>query len=472
MRSVRIFPFCGLLLMIIYCVLEAAPVYAQFQPPNTIRVTMYRLNSGNGSIVTDPKTGKPIPCTEDRDEIAQSYGCTAITNDDTYAYPFDSSTITVTIEGTAANNRYLRDVIAQEMSPTSFLPSALGAQAIAARTYAYWHIRTDSVQPGPINNSNGYQVFLPYRYDQFNDAERAAIDAALQQRFYMSYHHSYSVNIYGQNLTLSESDPVFAEFFADAPAQTVNNTTFSYLTGVEDPISTHPDVTALGHGHGLSQNGAGRWARGSSSYRCNPAPAPCQPTPSTPHTAWSVRWNNPLQVLTHYYSGIEIRDTNNQSALVAPAYRWVPLGMTWAPGGDAPPTLCRNQPATVEVWVQNSGTTTWNLNANAADQVTLSYSATPNPGSPTSTALVADAQQSTLAPGQDAVFPLTISLPDPGSYELRFDMYVGDQRFSTREVERPWPVYDLLDITILPCVFDKFTYLPVIQAQLATNNTQ
>jgi hypothetical protein len=374
--------------MVIYCTLEAAPVHAQFQPPSSIRVIMYRLNFGSGSIAIDPATGKPILCTKDRDEIAQSYGCTAITNNDTYAYPFDSSTITVSIEGAAANDRCLRDVIAQEMSPSSFLPAALAAQAMAARTYAYWHIKTDEIQPGDIDNSNGYQVFLPYRYDQFSEAERAAIDTAIQQRFYLSYPTTYTVSIYGQNLTLVPGDPIFAEFFADAPTRTIGNATFAYLAGVKDPISTHPDVTALGHGHGMSQNGAGRWARASSSYRCDPAPAPCRPTPSKPHTAWSVRWLHAQQILSHYYTGVEIRDANNANAIVTPAYRWVPLRMEWLPGGDSPPSLCRNQAATVQVWVQNSGTTTWNLDATASDRVTLSYSAVKNPGSPAAPAQV------------------------------------------------------------------------------------
>lgn len=231
-RSRLVFVF---LLTALYFVLNQESALAQYEPPTNVKLIMYQLTTGGA--IADP----PILCSKG----SRTYGCTADISNPNRAYPFDSSTITVTIEGTAANNRYLRDVIAQEMSPTSFLPPALAAQAIAARTYAYWHIRTDSIQPGAIDNSNGYQVFLPYRYDQFNDAERTAIDAALQQRFYISYHQSYSVNIYGQNLTLSASDPVFAEFFADAPAQTASNATFSYLTGVEDPISTHPDVKRL-----------------------------------------------------------------------------------------------------------------------------------------------------------------------------------------------------------------------------------
>lgn len=123
------------------------------------------------------------------------WGCTAYcdngsvcaTNDPNKAYPWPSSTVTVQIDGSSPTDRYLRDVVAQEMSPTIFRQSALTAQAIAARTYAYWHVRVDNVQPGTINNSNAYQVFVPYRYDTFNASERVAIDAALQQRLYMSY---------------------------------------------------------------------------------------------------------------------------------------------------------------------------------------------------------------------------------------------------------------------------------------------
>jgi len=276
---------------------------------------MYHLNA-DGSIATGD-----IQCTTDD----QSYGCTAVENNANYAYPFDSSTITVDIEGTEANNRYLRDVIAQEMSPSLFLQPALNAQAIAARTYAYWHIRTAVETPGPIDNSNAYQVFLPYRYDQFDNTERAAIDTALQPRHYMAYREPYAVNIYGHYIELSEIDPTFAEFFADIREQTLPNSTFPYLKGVPDPISIHPDISANGHGHGMSQNGAGRWARGSQSFQCDPYPAPCEPPPDPLISAWSVQWNRVEQILTHYYTGIHIRDANAVNNILTPNRRWVPL---------------------------------------------------------------------------------------------------------------------------------------------------
>lgn len=64
-----------------------------------------------------------------------------------------------------------------------------------------------------------------------------------------------------------------------------------------------------------------------------------------------MQWLNARRILTHYYTGVHLRNAANNNALVTPEYRWVPLKMTWWPGGNAPPILCRNQPAALQVWV-------------------------------------------------------------------------------------------------------------------------
>jgi len=118
-----------------------------FQPPQTITVTMYRLRNDNGQKVSPDKLCEPQD---------PNYGCTADSNLGTY--PFGNiTTVTVQIEGTAVNNRYLRDVVAQEMSPGIFEPSAIRAQVVAARTYAYWRIQAGS----QIDNSVNKQAFIP-----------------------------------------------------------------------------------------------------------------------------------------------------------------------------------------------------------------------------------------------------------------------------------------------------------------------
>ncbi|MEZ4712196.1 MAG: SpoIID/LytB domain-containing protein [Caldilineaceae bacterium] len=178
---------------------------------------------------------------------------------------------------------YLKDVIAQEMSPSSFLQPALDAQAIAARTYAYWHINAT----GSLNNSNQHHVFLPYRYQQFADTERGKVDSAVANRYYMSYHRDF----FNGFRTVSADEPIFSEFSSDAYQQSLThveqNPRHPYLLGVEDPISFHPDIPPLivatnAHQRGLSQNGAGRWARASSSFRCDPAPRPVNRCPAYP----------------------------------------------------------------------------------------------------------------------------------------------------------------------------------------------
>jgi hypothetical protein len=189
-----------------------------------------------------------------------NWGCTAYCTDflpspcstgGTAGYPFSTATATVAIEGTAANNRYLRDVIPQETGPAAYHETAIRAQAIAARTYAYWFVLHPLSPSEPdvyhINNSAAKQVFVPYKFDTLTTDQQTIINTAMQDRYYMS--------------RSTDDNPIFSEFFADIPLLTLDGGQ-PYLIPVADPISSHPDVVQDGHGHGLSQKGASRWARG------------------------------------------------------------------------------------------------------------------------------------------------------------------------------------------------------------------
>lgn len=251
---------CSLITLVSFVIILyfAQNVGAQsYTPPTHITVQMYAFNLATGEVIRSCLTpAEP----NGPDNLS---GCTAFSGNENLRYPFATNPATVKIDGTVPEDRYLLDVVPQEMSPGTHLLPALQAQAIAARTYAFWHIRTDAVTPGAINNLEDYQVFIPRRYDRLATAEQQRlVDAAvLQNRSYLSYKESYTVSIYGQTLTLSDQDPIFAEFSADVREQTVANPPFPYLQSVADPISSHPQVPALdGHGHGLSQNGAGRAA--------------------------------------------------------------------------------------------------------------------------------------------------------------------------------------------------------------------
>jgi hypothetical protein len=104
----------------------------------------------------------PYPCTNpvtDPPPVPKPSGQNA------WVYPFTSNQVTVEIDGSATYdgstyNRYLHDVVPQETHPEAFAAKAVTAQAIAVRTYAYHR-----GSAGTIDNSAGYQVYVPFRYD-------------------------------------------------------------------------------------------------------------------------------------------------------------------------------------------------------------------------------------------------------------------------------------------------------------------
>ncbi|MCL4858602.1 MAG: hypothetical protein KJZ93_04320 [Caldilineaceae bacterium] len=388
-------------------------------------------------------------------------------------YPFATNPATVKIDGTAPEDRYLLDVVPQEMSPGTHLLPALQAQAIAARTYAFWHIRTDAVTPGAINNLEDYQVFIPRTADRLASADQQRlVDAAvLQNRYYLSYKESYTVSIYGQTLTLSDQDPIFAEFSADVREQTVANPPFPYLQSVADPVSSHPQVPSLdGHGHGLSQNGAGRWARGSESYRCDPHPAPCEPPPNPPLQAWSVRWQEAFQILTHYYTGINVRDANAGNKLITPAHRWLPLQVRWDTPDQRPPAVMNpGERRAVTFWIQNAGKESWPTNAN----VHFSCETFAGLQSAQTSAIFCLEQvrpSAPVPPGGAFSATLTLEIPTHTSDCIVgpfFDLYKDGARFAElgyQEVQESWPSY-FVNIRVAGNCY--VTFAPLVQAPIA-----
>jgi len=190
------------------------------------------------------------------------------------------------------------------------------AQAIAARTYVYFrHGLT-------INNSTQYQVFVPYYFDTLTSAQQQRVDEAVSDVWYMTLPNS--------------TDPIDALYGADNGATTLQGST-SYLKSVPDPISAaygSPNGTLNG---GMSSRGASRWGFGHTSSRG----PDYETSPNYPHDSngdgdfWSVRYDWARQILTHYYTGIHIRDASG--TILTPAYRWVPLSVTWSE--DCPPSM-------------------------------------------------------------------------------------------------------------------------------------
>lgn len=333
-------------------------------------------------------------------------GCTAIKS---LPYPFGSTNpVTVLIEGTATNNRYLRDVVTGEMSVGAFHQNALNAQAIAARTYAYWH----AYYTGTINNSTAYQYFVPRSYDALDAANRAKVDAAMAQQYYLS--------------NGGGSTAIFSEFFGDIRGNTLpGDPPRSYLISVPEPISLLKG-TNNGHGHGMSQNGAGRWARGDPEHCIN-----AEYCPGKVDVPWSVSFRQYAQILTHYYTGIQMRSIYSPYASMTPNDRWVPLEMEWNNIKGRPSYVCKGMTYKVMVAVQNTGTTTWP--ANGGDKYSFEYEVADVVRAASVPAGATNRPTSDLAPGKTYVASLFVTIPSnlPGSeVNVSFDMKKNGTLFS------------------------------------------
>ena len=383
------------------------PVSAQtYTPPTQITVKMYALNS-DGNITTATSGDQRLCSTTPKD---LRFGCTAFPNDSSRAYPFNFNPVTVQIEGTTVENRYLRDVLPREISVAAFHPNSIRTQAIAARTYAYWHIRQGST----INNSISFQAFVPRQYEMLSVSEKSMIDTALQTPQYISER--------------SAPFPIFSEFFADIPNATVNGD-FDYLQGVLDPVSSYPTIVQDGHGRGMSQKGSSRWARGNLSFNLN-----------NDLGKWSTTWTDHLQILTHYYTGIHVRNVSN-TAIVTPEKRWVPLKISWGVYNPTPDLTCAGS-HTFSVWLQNTGTNNWS--ANEVSFVVL------NNGQPFTSVNI---PTSVAAGSGTYTTTVTVNLSANTYYYFRFDMKANSSNTLFSDQSPSWQNYVIPSTIPSPMVY-------------------
>jgi hypothetical protein len=333
-----------------------------FTPTPAITVTMYRLLKSGAYY--QPLT----PCSQ-TPALRDKWGCTAYCTDlvgpnlpcntsKSATYPFSSENATVNIEGTSCApgsspyDCYLRDVTPLEVdikaSSRGNKPlSTVQAQAIAARTYTY-------SRAWGRDNSNNYQVFVPYYYDSLSQDQQSRVAAAVANVYYMSYY--------------SSDAPIEALYGSDNRDMTTTGSQ-PYLLGVLDPISGEwgcfqyfdaqgrpvygtNAVCGTGLG-GMSQRGASRWGFGHTSSRGPAYTAGLQSWGDDQGNGdfWSVRWDNTYQVLTHYYTGIQVRNVNNGNAVLTPDRRFDVL------------QVCA-RPATNQLMVvlHNTGTVAWSSN--------------------------------------------------------------------------------------------------------------
>jgi hypothetical protein len=246
---------------------------------------------------------------------------------------------------------YLLNVVSHEMDPRIWGDSAaLEAQAITSRSYIGWHINNDAEL---INNSSGFQVFVPYKFDSLNPGHSVFEPNSIYPCFDITINEAQSKScdaIY-HKYYIARSDvdlPAFAEFSGDTIEQTLTHPTpsaFPYIKGVPDPISNATyGALNLGNRRGLSSRGANRWSLGNQySY------------PGQENYPWSIKWQNSQQILFHYFTNVHLRD--NGGNRISAYNRWNPLSVQWS--GPCLPVMIPGYICTATFYIQNTGTSIW-----------------------------------------------------------------------------------------------------------------
>lgn len=276
-RVVWAIPFACLLSYLAYSLVWGT---SPSTPPQTIAVPMYRLNVNGSVFYATPSVPAGCVTPEHQDQR----GCTAFfqgrsTPVTIVPYPYGQTPVPqVNFE-----DDYLKNVVPQEIIGSAN-PTAISAQAVAARAYAM--ARRSSPN---FDNSTSNQAFIPYRFAALRveggdfghnplttpvpNLTNCDTFATGQERYQRNVCQALQ-NARGVYVTPPDQDEaVLTEFFEDRDGDTLDSAP-PHLIGVADPISTQCDAHNAGHGHGMNTNGAMRWARGHECSYANANPAP------------------------------------------------------------------------------------------------------------------------------------------------------------------------------------------------------
>jgi hypothetical protein len=173
---------------------------------------------------------------------------------------------------------YVKRVTPHEVY-TTWESEALKAQAVAARSFAWWYTLRPAGEGYDLSDTTYHQ----YMCDTTAPTTDAAVDATRGQ--YIAY----------------QGDIIFAQFSAENGSPTRDGGR-PYLRSVDDPVGFGQEL--YGHGWGMSQWGAQRWAL-------------------------RYKWNYE-QILTHYYTGVTVeRPANSGPTPAEPAGSVVRPWLGW-----------------------------------------------------------------------------------------------------------------------------------------------
>lgn len=166
-----------------------------YTPEPNISIDMYELRGNGFKTKTQCAPGsKKFGCTAFCNNTEPEYGEWCKSGDPIIPYPYPSSTIIVPVQ-----TYYLLDVLQGEMRLEMFpIPVALRAQAIAARSYAWWQYENVEL---PINNSNSFPEHRHLSMDLHHGRQsphpfpRLRVALSLAKRFVNHIHRWWRVRL-------------------------------------------------------------------------------------------------------------------------------------------------------------------------------------------------------------------------------------------------------------------------------------
>jgi hypothetical protein len=272
---------------------------------------------------------------------------------------------------------YISWVVPTEVGALSSHPERLKTQAVAARTYAWRKILDNAAQPYDVTDWTDTQAMCDFRQHPNSDA---AVNATAGQ--YIAYNGAVIVALY----SAENGDPTLSNAFLSS---------YPYLRAIDDPVSFARPRN--GHGQGMSQNGAQRWAT-------------------------QYGWNY-IQILTHYYTGVTLEGPTNFGSLNRP---WQNFYVT---SNHARITGNVSNTSTLNIFASGAGLTSTLIASNTL-ATSLDLSALPEQplGAFVISATLSNTQVSTLTLGIDRVPPTgTMTLPiTTSTTALTITFNVGD----------------------------------------------